>query len=582
MKRADSEPGNSGVKISRRRFAGLAVASTLTIAVGSQLAAADAAAQSLFPVEPAFTGPWADIHASAAKLEGSEAARNKPAVAGIRTDLTRLEPIYEKAYDRAEKVVDLVERQKGPITLTAETQKTLGAMKLTPKDVIPFYKDKESLQRGKETVARTIEAVSGTITDGSATVSDRAEFYPRFQARLGRGADFLNQATGEDAKAVCRSKDQRIVLDPGIVSTPEGNVEFYADAALLARELSTVPAYRNVCSAFVISSPRYGEREQGSIFEDVNGSFSSVKPAGSLVYYGVHLLSRDPISNKGRFGKEMVAYHEAFGHGLSVFTSKALQGLLTPEQLVERATYEMQVLNNRDWAGNDGTLPEILTRYPRVQVEDYMANADKIDPTIFRGLIRDYPLARLLEPATYLEQDADGEVEAKNGSMFDVIWSSLDSRFLRPVKAEGLKPGYDSWGAFVADYMPVLADAASHSNARARILHSGLGEFKGVLEERVAGVADTSTEAWLDRVNIPVANAILYHLMLNGNIGGADLRNRLDGQEREWAEGLVNEKRTLFRAELWAEGTAYSHFFGTRLQGDPFRGSLEHIASMLS
>lgn len=582
MKRADSEPGNSGTKISRRRFAGLAVASTLTIAVGSQLAAVDAAAQSLFPVDPAFTGPWADIHTSAAKLEGAEVARNKPAVAGIRTDLRRLEPIYEKAYDRAERVVDLVERQKGQVTLVEETQKTLGAMKLTAREVIPFYGDRENLEGGKNAIARTIEAVREVITDGSATVSDREEFYPRFHARLERGADFLNQATGEDAKAVCRSKDQRIVLDPEIVSTPEGREEFAADVALLRRELATMPTYRDVCSAFVISSPRYGEREEGSIFEDVNGSFGSAKPAGSPVYYGMHLLSRDPISNKGRFGKQMVVFHEAFGHGLSVFTSKALAGLLTPEQLVERATYEMQVLNNRDWAGNDGTLPEIFVRYPRVEVEDYMANADKIDPTIFRGLIRDYPLARLLEPATYIEQNADGEIKARDGSMFDVIWSSLDSRFLRPIKPEGLKPGYDSWGAFVADYMPVLADAASRQNARARILHSGLGEFKGVLEQRVAGVADTSTKAWLDRINIPVANAILYHLMLNGNIGGTDLRNRLDGQEREWAESLVNEKRTLFRAELWAEGTAFSHFFGTRLQGDPFRRSLEHIASMLS
>lgn len=568
--------------MSRRRFAGLAVASTLTIAVGSQLATADAVAQSLFPVDPAFTGPWADIHASAAKLEGEEVARNKPAVGRIREDLRTMEPVYQKAHGRAARVVELVEKQSGPVTLAEETRKTLGAMKLAPKDVIPFYGDKENLERGKLSIARTINGVREVIADGSATVTDRAEFYPRFHTRLSAGTDFLNQSTGEDAKAVCSTKDQRIILDPGIISTEEGRAEFAADAALLRRELATMPAYKDVCSAFVISSPRYGEREEGSIFEVVNGLYTSEKPSGSPVYYGVHLLSRDPVSTKGRFGKEMVVFHEAFGHGLSVFTSKALQGLLTPEQLVERATYEMQVLNNPDWAGNDGTLPEVFARYPRVNVEDYMANADKIDPTVFRGLIRDYPLARLLEPATYLEQNADGEIEAKDGSMFDVIWTSFDDRFLRPVKPEGLKPGYDSMGAFLTDYMPVLADAASHQNARARILHSGLGEFKGVLEARVIGVDDTSTVAWLDRVNIPIANAVLYHLFLNGNIGGVDLRNRLDGQEREWAEAMVYEKRTLFRGELWAEGTAFSHFFGTRLQGDPFRKSLEHIAAMLS
>jgi hypothetical protein len=584
MNRPDSDPGKN--KVTRRRFTGLALAATATVVLSHELSAV-ASAQSLFPQPPEFTGPWASIHASAARLEAAEVERNKPAVGNIRRLLRTVEPVYEQAHDRAATTVALVERQQGASTLTGETEKVLGKMMhLKPRDVIPFYADVARLEDGKAGIGEELEGARRLI--GSTSASERADYYSDLQQSLDSGRDYLDQATGTEAKEICRSREQRVLMDPNIIPSPEGRAEYERDTAILRRELATMDAFKGVCAAFVIYSPRYGELKEPTIFEIINGLYRSDKPKNSRVYSGVHLLSRDTISPKGKFGPEMTVYHEAFGHGLSVFTSRALQGLLTPDQLVERATYEMQVLNNRDWVPGDGSVPEIFAGSPRVKMEEYMATADKIDPSVYKGLIWEYPVRRLLEPDLYLRIAPDKTLEAVEGSIFDVAWSAGGENFLRPVKPAGLKPGYSSWQAFVADYMPMLADAAGKFNSRARILHTGLGEFKDkfdndlILGGMVADRGDLSTEAWLRRMDIPVANAIAIHLFSRGELGGVDYRNRFSRDEQEAAEGMVYGKRMLSKGEVWAEGVAFSHFFGTRLQGDPFRRSLEHVASLIS
>lgn len=122
---------------------------------------------------------------------------------------------------------------------------------------------------------------------------------------------------------------------------------------------------------------------------------------------------------------------------------------------------------------------------------------------------------------------------------------------------------------------------------RARVLSAGVGEYTrefghdAMLIDPVVTGADRSGAAWAKRVNALFANVVVYHLFLNGGIGGTDYRTYFTPSERLELERRVYEKRALYRGELWADGIAYGHHFGDRLQESPYRDALRHIASML-
>jgi len=155
---------------------------------------------------------------------------------------------------------------------------------------------------------------------------------------------------------------------------------------------------------------------------------------------------------------------------------------------------------------------------------------------------------------------------------------------------------YATFADFAADYVPLLEEQSELGNVRAKILLAGINEFGQYFDnyDHLIARDDTKTSnftpkydksgpTWENYLNITLANAIMVHLALNGEIGGVDYRDLLTDQEPLALERDVSIRKYRAMGEANAEQVAFRSQLQLRLRedADPYLKQLIRTSRIL-
>lgn len=535
----------------------------------------------------------------AANLEKRPWAKSLVDVLG--DDLKMLEKVYHPFEGRLNISMALIQEQhkeRPKTSLIAYGQKNIGSMQsIDLEDVLPFYSEKKAVASSLLKAQIALEEIIRKKNEYSDT--NLNYLYENLHYFLLSGVDYMTQASGSEAKALCRGQ-VFIDIDPARDVTPQGRLEFYKDKGIVIADfLDTLQAYNNICSEFILTSSRYGPLIGWSATGNALGVFRSDKLPGSHLYFAEHRINTDEVPELGKHTIKYVTSHEAGGHGTDFNINMAARGIVLPEGEIEGLTYWQEVMDDQNWAGNDLTVEGLFKNFPAtLDVGKFLDEQGHVDSDTFMGITTRYPKNRILLPEVVI-------VLSSKGMRYQAI-SLADYLLGLPVdgdkvlgevqKPQDLSKTYQSLDEFEPDFMPLLQSDTALGNKRATIMLAALQNFKKDISNyqffwemklpdgsRFAPTIDKSASTWFNYLRFIASDAVLYHSFFNGSINGVDLRNLFNAQQRIKGEKVINSMRWIYRAEGYAEGVALSHLLGSRVHDDnPYRNSLRLFAHLVS
>ncbi|MDP3724255.1 MAG: hypothetical protein Q8R11_01320 [bacterium] len=524
----------------------------------------------------------------------------KPIVVDIQSLLEPTRNAFQRRLERIDALTHAMQMQSNSDDspkLLLLAKKVIGRMgTIQAEDAISFHAERKDLQDrliDLEYLCRTLldkklqRDTSEKEEKSKLTVFQNA---PKFHRRsLGEQYAFtrgvmveLNELVDREVREeIGKDTSPRVTIDmyPGYTPTIEGRRFFEEDKQRIQTFLQRFPFFQKIFSKVELLSGRYF----GSpLFDSSTGGWMFIeKESGERHYRATIMVNMDTSVGVGVFFPEITFAHEAIGHALDASFNHGFADQLSPQGLVERLTFQEEILNNPDWANHDETISQLFGFDP-VWRPEYIAvieSGQKISTELFRRII-------LWNPRNIILENSD------DGQSREILGSSGLPYIIRdPVygPAFAFPPTdprrFQTFDQFLEAYIEPLRQWATKGNIRSKIILWGLEGFRPILG-RLAFTGDLShpdqwwtANQWSRYCEVPILNAATYHVFLNG----------VDGVRRfipqtYWAaiEQRILALRQRYREELFAEGCSHAYYFGPRMvDKPPFQVALEHAASLL-
>ncbi len=376
-----------------------------------------------------------------------------------------------------------------------------------------------------------------------------------------------------------------IQVDEGITPSEAGLALFEIHKERIGKLIQTYRYFKNTCKKIVLYSTKYGQVKK-SAPEGYSGMFFVGGKDNDA--FGRIWINMDHAALEDEW-PEITFAHEAFGHHLSVLTNASLAQVLTPRQFMERLIFEQEILNNPDWGDSDGSIGQLFRARPHIGRSDqFIVDAPSVDREEFMAIITEYPRNLILTNGSFI--DAAG-----SPNIYEKVAGQDASP--RPF-ALGEDKKYRSLKEFYTVYRPILESQSQIGNIQAKLILWGLDNFPNEFANTsfLWGSADNQPgtqfvprgnnlngRIWSNYCNFVVVNAVMYHLAFNSDQENTrSLRQYFPRPVWERVEQQALSLRERARNEMFADGVAYSHFFGNRMkETPPYRRGLEHMAWLL-
>jgi len=516
--------------------------------------------------------------------------------AAIPDELTKTLIEYQLAYEkysgRLEEIVQLTENSP---ELKAEMKKMFPAIRLPMGDILPF---RNRLKQANSDYTNTFANLDKIVSPAMAESPDFDRAVGSMISSVASTTVLFNQLTGIEARQAAIDQGLTVKIDPTITLSEAGKATFEQDAAQI-KELVRINEQAPIAAIVTLTSEkgRYGEKtaKPGEKEDTILGSYTQrINKETGLAYAEVALIG-DENTRYGNSAQEIAILHEVLGHGSSVFNgidaNNPFVNQFSPEELVDQLVREMRLLNDKKWGTPFGRI-ENMFQPTSGTVADWIDGSAAVSQETFMQAISNYPITELLSPIKNIRtvRGANGVSERVVTAMSAIDSLAIESKDpavkerLGPIKKlEDPAKNYASFAEFLEDYLPLLSEASDNGNIRAKILMAGVEKYAENFEhfdhlpEMMRGSADSKTATfltpktmkdavtWQNYTNIYVANALMFHLMQQGEIAGEDFRPLLTDAELKTAEMLCKIRVLQGSNEFFAEHTAYSALLGSRL-----------------
>lgn len=542
-------------------------------------------------------GPFDKIYAGLDQLIANSSGESKDKYITVEQTLFRVEGNYAAYLERLNALIGLTYTQSdstGKLLLFEEYRKSLGAMQHpTPEDVIPYFKDKKKLLDDTKRMEDVIDKVlNPSKNDQKSTVPNKD---PEYIELLAKGiADQVNQIEASEEGTL--KGRLSVSIDQDLKPTPEGLKLFEEHKKKIELFLSKFPYFSKLFTKIKLFSNRYESKPVKD--DNTGGAFGTRKESSDPEFSGLLMVNMDSEAFYSDFIPEIIFAHEAFGHGLDIAINRSFANRLTPEAVVERLAFQQQILNNPDWGALDQTIQQLFKKrkYPGNK-DDFVSGTYKIDREDFVDVINNYPRNLIFST------EFTGGFARRPPSIYELILNNPYNPLKEAVEYKG-EQRYEALADFMKDYVPILRNAVKTGNRYAKVLLWGLENFSkefsdydnvwnyrfqarikdddpfNTKSEDLVPKVDKTATTWSNYCNVVLMNVALYHAFINGI---DNIRAMFSDEERAAFERHIYELREKVRAEVFAEGTAYSHYLGDRLdEPPPYRYGLAHAASLIS
>ncbi|MDO8452391.1 MAG: hypothetical protein Q7S79_01420 [bacterium] len=543
--------------------------------------------------EPEKKSVWDEVFALAEEaFSAQKAPELQEEILNFRETLPTLLQRHKEQLEHTDRLWAIVQADKndrGEPRLLANYGKFMGGLKtLSPGLENPISRLRSDIEYLPFYLKRHLEFIKDV--QGTLDIKEQKEMYKI----LGFIKDQFNEPLPGEAKIHASTESApkqqiTIEMDENIEPSTEGKTAFEEHSRKIEKFLEKFPHFKKLYSRVVLTSWKYGE-EKTPNSNTAAGTFSNERVKGEKAKRSVVWVNMG--SGEDVF-PEIVFAHEAFGHGLDVSINQELASRLTAKEYIERLNFQYEILNNPDWGNHDQIIPQLFDGKTEPVQDDPLNDGKPVSTERFREIIREYPRNIILH-ASYPPKGKDpvSICDAVLGKPDDRSWNAEGT------KIENDQIMYGSLDEFCIDYLPKLEQEATKGGIRSRLILYGLTKFKKELgntkgirpaykQDQEKGRTtyfvphrnyDTAT-TWSNYCNFIVINAVVYHGFINGN---EEIRSMFSDEEKRWIELRVFHLRDNYRKELFAEGAAFSHFLGDRVQEKPpYRVGLEHIANMI-
>lgn len=581
---------------------------------------------------------WPTLHQLAENLRVM--SPDEPYWERTQADLFYLEASYNPIIGWANRLIDLTEkREKDPSqpSLKALFQKRLGSIDpahIAVEETIPFYANKFFLRWSFNGIKGALEEIhqlkmAGRQQEAKAVYSvvdehlqkQKAIFSPLEEGQeYGKCFDQVKFKAIKTIKVDNQGRTQVSFLEDEEM-TQEGRANFEKGINYVQELRSTFPYLDRSCTNFWLYDPEYGSEENGLSGSELGGFIPSKNErnqwVGNIILL-MNLRSLDPMILERTFN------HEAIIHWGSAETNPNLLHSLRPEDVIDKLVYELQIVQNPDYANVSFDIPTLFKRLPlKGRDLKFLKEANGITTEEFVGITTEYPrnvlvhnlyevkfpLARLGELDEYYLQNGSvpGRLNwaaRREGLESDEVLLSSQSvleKFAQEVifshtygQAQfSIDTQFDSWDHFVNDVRPLLESTSAQGYSKSKVTLWGIDKFSGFFKNydfiwlrrdpffKIPArptTEDKSVEAYLrylDRVAYLTLGHAVYH---------NDLEIRALFTDKEWRDLSIHYFLSKRQAdwEVLAEGGADAHYFGKRVkEKTPYTGFLEDLAYKL-
>lgn len=571
--------------LSRRRFLQAAGALTGGLLLGNGIPASSHADSSIpeltipppthEPAEP-LTLSWNDIH---------EKARQLPQAEGLQEKLRTLQEGYEYRTNRINRLIELTyngrkDQHDNPFLITQIKKITATQTSgIAPEQLLPFLREKQEVAKKfgelESAVGTLAQNQPGTFANVIDTV-DRQLEDPMLQIPEKR-----------------QFPAQRLTIQPtSPIESEEAQLEFERNKKQIEAFIDTFPLFRKIYSNILLYKDSYGIPKPDILKGKGGITLSSFTKASNLP---VCMMNLDHIdTNVGSLQKQFA--HEAFGHAGSILPfpkyersiyeegNKTLAEALNPEGYIERLTFELEILNNPDWADHSATLTDILNDQQISEDTGPLSTAD------FNVIIRSYPREYTFDP------------NVKRVVLRDIM-RELQIPALPATQAfvDKHSKDYSSFYDFIIDSSDALQKEAATGNVEAKIILWGLTNFpdefarfapsiqtmdlpddSDMQNQKEVLLSNTTGEEYALYCKTFVTNMALYQAFMNGTDtkGEGSIRQLIPQDAKHPLALALFSLRIRYLTELWAEGVAFSHTQPT-VDQPPYREGLKQLAWLL-
>ncbi len=503
----------------------------------------------------------------------------------IRAQVKIMEYAYGPRIDRVNELIALTDLDHPtPDSLADNLRKSMGALaedREILEDCLPFYREKKSM-------LSVYGLILGDLTDLSSrsdeTIGVLAAYYYLNYNISGILAEQFREFGYE--KQTEFSGQTIISIAPGIQVRPDSYALFDADQRRIGSFLDKLPFLKKFAQVIRLRSTRYGFSKQPDLGREQSGTFRSERH----VWLNKHLGIIDVDMDHGlgyHYWPEFTFAHES-GHATSVFLNPDFAEGLTPEELIERMNYELQIFNNRDWSDHGWSLPQLFRKGPSLRGDTALVNGPgKIDTPKFVDLITEYP-----ENVVLLNHGPSTGFPA--AIVDELTFDKPYSTFTQPGTRIDGQERFNDLDSFLKVYLPKVRQDAALGNVRSQIILWAIDNFKEEIKSYdrvwsyyktpngfhfVPTPEDKTASTWSNYFNVVVSNGAVFHAVMNGL---PEVKRWFYSPEQRIIERRVKFLREVYRNELFADGIGWSYLFGDRMaEKPPFRGALEHAAALV-